>query len=74
MPVIGGSADRRTTRSGPGCRGGGYAGIPSAWLVDPTSGTWTETGSMTAGRMRHTLTLLKSGQVLAVGGRKVVKD
>jgi hypothetical protein len=29
---------------------------------------------MTAGRMEHTLTLLKSGQVLAVGGRKVVKD
>jgi hypothetical protein len=41
---------------------GGFQGnsetIASAELCDPTSGTWTSTGSLVTGRVYHTATLL----------------
>jgi hypothetical protein len=41
----------------------------SAELYDPRNGTWAETGDMvSAGRYRHTLTRLESGDVLALAG------
>ena len=40
----------------------------SAELFDPTTGVWTFTGSMSVGRTTLTLTVLKDGRVLAVGG------
>jgi N-acetylneuraminic acid mutarotase len=37
-------------------------------LYDPTSNTWTTTGSLNTARFLHTAVLLKTGKVLVVGG------
>jgi hypothetical protein len=37
-------------------------------LYDPTSNTWSTTGSLNTARYFHTAVLLKTGKVLAVGG------
>jgi hypothetical protein len=37
-------------------------------LYDPTSNSWTTTGSLNTARSFHTAVLLKTGKVLAVGG------
>jgi hypothetical protein len=42
--------------------------LASAELYDPTSGTWSGTGSLAAGRYSHTATLLGNGKVLFAGG------
>jgi N-acetylneuraminic acid mutarotase len=41
--------------------------LSRAELYDPTSGTWTNTGSMNTNRCYHTATLLANGQVLVAG-------
>lgn len=42
--------------------------LSSSELYDPTTGTWTTTGSLNTGRWKHTATILPNGQVLVAGG------
>ncbi|QAT84912.1 branched-chain amino acid ABC transporter2C amino acid-binding protein [Corallococcus coralloides] len=44
------------------------APLETAEIFNPTSGTWSATGSMAAPRFNHTATLLPNGKVLVAGG------
>jgi hypothetical protein len=41
---------------------------PVSELYDPTSNSWSTTGSLNAARSYHTAVLLKTGKLLAIGG------
>jgi WD40 repeat protein len=46
-----------------------WAGLASAEIWDPVSGTFTPTGSLSVGRSVHEAVLLADGRVLIVGGQ-----
>lgn len=46
----------------------GAPALASAELYNPSTGTWTATGSMTTARTGFALVLLQNGEVLAAGG------
>ena len=49
--------------------GGTSTELASAELFDPATGQWTATGPLATARRGHTVTMLRDGTVLAVGGR-----
>ncbi len=53
--------------------GSTFNGVSTAELFDPTSGTFSPTGSMGTDRTFHTATLLNDGRVLVIGGFTVTQ-
>jgi N-acetylneuraminic acid mutarotase len=67
--AISGSLNSLVYEGNPACMlPDGKVLVASGEVYDPSSGTWTTTGSMQTGRSWSTATLLPNGKVLVVGG------
>jgi N-acetylneuraminic acid mutarotase len=66
-------ADGRVLAAGGNTGGTSYppAGLTSAELYDPETGTWSPTGAMANPRGGHSATLLPDGRVLVAGGEHI---
>jgi YVTN family beta-propeller protein len=70
MPVYhGGEATATALNNGRVLVTGGNSNQAAASIYDPATGLFTPTGNMTRPRVRHTATLLPSGDVLIAGGQ-----
>lgn len=49
--------------------GGGVAGVAPVHVYDPAAGSWSQLSTPIPGRIQHTVTTLKDGRLLVVGGR-----
>lgn len=59
--------------------GASYDGVEytvsnQAWVLDPSTNTWTDVGPMHLARAQHAMTLLPDGRVLVVGGVTAQSD
>ena len=66
-------SDGRVLVTGAAYRGYGLASGAGAELYDPSSGSWTATGTMVAAGAYQTATLLEDGKVLVAGGVAVAQ-
>ncbi|MET1502625.1 kelch repeat-containing protein [Burkholderia sola] len=72
--VAGGRSVETITVSTGSVTGLSFDGTPLAEMYTPERGAWSAVGPMATGRLRHTLTALQNGRVLAVGGQSGTKD
>ncbi len=72
--VAGGQSIETLTDGGGSFTTLSYDGVASAEVYNPAHKAWSAVEPMSVGRLGHTLTVLKDGRVLAVGGRSATDD
>jgi hypothetical protein len=68
LPDVGGLLSTATLLPNGAALAAGSIYTSATELYDPSTGLWSETGSMSVARFAHTATLLSDGTVLVAGG------